>query len=102
MPGRLGHASGVHAVALEPAAILGEVRPRRPDQQRPQAEAAKAKRDIGGHSPAPDVQRVHEEGQRDLVELIRDKLLDETAGKGHEMVGGNRPGHGYAHASSPS
>jgi hypothetical protein len=82
---------------LEPAAVLGEVRADRADQQRPLAQAAQPEGDVGGDATAADVQGVHQERQRDLVQLVRHELLDEPAREGHQVVGRDRSGHGNAH-----
>ena len=46
------HAPAVDAVALEPAAVVGEVLTDRADEQRALAEVGHAERDVGGH-PTP-------------------------------------------------
>ncbi len=78
-------------------AVRGEVLADRPDQQRAEPEHAEAERDVGGYPAAADLQRVHEEGQRDPVHLLGDELLDKTSGEGHQVIGRDGPGDGYAH-----
>jgi hypothetical protein len=83
------HVRAVDAVPLEPAAVVGEVLTGRADQHRTQPEAAQAEAHVGGHSPAPDLEVVDQEGDRDLVELVDDQGVLEPSGEGHQVVGGD-------------
>jgi hypothetical protein len=88
-------------VRRQPGAVLGEVRADRSDQQRPEPEAAQAERDVRGHAATADLEVVHQERQRDLVQFVRHQLLGKAAGKAHQVVGGDRAGHSNAHDRSP-
>jgi hypothetical protein len=93
----LTHPAGVNTVAFQPGPVLGEVRARAANQQRAQTQTAETERDIGRHPAAPDLQLVDEERQGNLVQLVRDQLIVELAGELHQVIGGDRPGDGYAH-----
>ena len=67
------HGLAVHAVALQPAAVVGEVLTDRPHEDRALPEVGHAEGDVGGHPAAADLEVVREEGQRDLVELLDDE-----------------------------
>ena len=46
-----------------------------------------------GADPAPAyVEVVDQEGEGDRVQLVRDELVGETAGEGHQVVGGDGAG----------
>jgi len=83
---RLPDRRGAYAVVLQPSPVVPEVRADRADKQRPQTEHAEAVRDVGRDAAAPDGQVVHEERQRDLVQLVRDELLSELTRKRHQVV----------------
>jgi len=56
------------------------------------AEGGHAERNVG-RDPAPaHDQLVHQEGQGHLVQLLGDQLVSESAGKVHQVIGGNRAG----------
>jgi len=100
VPRRLPDAAGVDAVPVQPLAVAGEVAlPRRADEQRPQAQAAEPERDVRRDAAAPDLERVDEEGQRDLVEFVRHELLDKPGRERHQVVGRDRPRDCNAHGS---
>ncbi len=101
VPG-LGDVDGpaVHVVALQPAAVLGEVRAGRADQDRAQAEHAHAEGDVRRDAAAADVEGVDQEGQRHGVQLLGDQLVGEPAGEGHQVVGRDRTGDGDTHGVS--
>ena len=48
-------------------------------------------------APAPDVERVGQEGHRDLVELLDDETVGEPSAEGHQMVRGDGTGDSDAH-----
>ena len=83
---------GVHAVPVEPGAVLVEVGARGADQDRVRAELPHAERDVRADTAPADVEVVDEEGEGDRVQLIRDQLVGEAAGEGHEVVGGDGAG----------
>ncbi len=83
---------GVDAVPVQPGAVLVEVGTRGADQDRPGAELSHAEGDVGADSAAPYVQLVDQEGERDRVQPVRDELIGEPAGEGHEVVGGDGAG----------
>ena len=87
-------AAGVREVINEIA-----VRPDGTDQNRPQTQAAEPEGDVGPHSPAPDLQLLDQERQRDLVELPADQGVGEPPLEGHEVVGGDRAGDDDAHGT---
>ncbi|MGX1300415.1 hypothetical protein RKD35_001903 [Streptomyces albogriseolus] len=88
---------GVDAVPLQPGPVLVEVEAGRADQDRAGAELAHAEGDVRGHPAATHVEVVDQEGQRDRVQLVRDELVGEPAGEGHEVVGGDGAGDCDAH-----
>ena len=63
----------VDPVTIEPGAVVVEVAPDGADQRRAQAERAHGEADVGRHPAAADVEVLDEEGQRDLVEAVRDQ-----------------------------
>ena len=63
----------VDTVALEPGTVVLEIHAHRIDEHGAQAQARQAEGDVGGHSPAPDLECFDEEGQRDPVELVGDE-----------------------------
>lgn len=83
---------GVHAVPVEPGAVLVEVGARGADQDRVRAQLPHAERDVRADTAPADVEVVDEEGEGDRVQLIRDQLVGEAAGEGHEVVGGDGAG----------
>ena len=95
------HRVGVHAVPVEPGAVLVEVvaRRRRPGSARCRA-APMPKQMFGADTAAPDVELVDQEGEGDRVQLVGDQLVGEAAGEGHQVVGGDGAGdcdtHGVA------
>src|SRR5215469_5037426 len=99
--GRLPHQTGVHAVLLQPEPVVGEVAAHSADQERIKAEAAEAECDVGGYPATAYLEVRHQERQRDLVQLVRDELVGEAAWEGHQVIGGDRASHGYAHRESP-
>ena len=84
-------------MVLQPRPVLGEVTADGPDQQGRAAEDTEPEADVGGRSTPLDRQRIHEEGQRHPIELVDDQLVGEAAGKVHQVVGRDRPGHGDGH-----
>ena len=92
------HGLAVHAVALEPAAVVGEVLTDRSHEDRALPEVGHAEGDVGGDAAAADLQVLGQEGERDLVELLDDEGVGEAALEGHQVVGGNGSGDGNAHA----
>ncbi len=95
------HALGVHAVPLQPRVVVVEVAAHRADQHRGQAQQAHA---VGHVRPGPAAvlhQVVDEEGQRDVLHLALDELLAERTREGHQVVGGDRTGHGDGHGGAP-
>jgi len=83
----------------QPRPVLVEVRARRADEDRPCAQLAHAEGDVRTDSAPAYVEVVDQEGQGDRVQLVRDELVGETAGEGHEVVGGDGAGdcdtHGW-------
>lgn len=88
---------GVDAVPVEPVAVLGEVGTRGADQDRLRAELAHAEGDVRADAAPAYVEVVDQEGERDRVQLVRDELVGEAAGEGHEVVGGDGAGDCDAH-----
>jgi hypothetical protein len=88
---------GVDAVPVQPGPVLVEVEARGPDQDRLGAELAHAEGDVGADAAPADVEVVDQEGQRDRVQLVRDELVGESAGEGHEVIGGDGAGDCDAH-----
>lgn len=88
---------GVDAVPVEPGPVLVEVRAGRADQDRTGAELTHAEGDVRGYAAPAYVQLVDQEGERDRVQLVRDELVREAAGEGHEVVGGDGAGDCDAH-----
>lgn len=86
------HGLGVDAVPVQPGAVLVEVGARRADQDRAGAELPHAEADVRAHTASADVEVVDKEGEGDRVQLVRDQLVGETAGEGHEVVGGDGAG----------
>jgi hypothetical protein len=86
---RLGHvdAGGVDVVALQPGLVVGEVGSDRPDEHRAQAQAPHAEGDVGGDPSPPDLEVLDEEGQGDLVELVRHERVGEPPRERHEVIG---------------
>jgi hypothetical protein len=95
------HAGAVHAVALEPGAVVTEVLADRTDQDRGTAEHGHAERDVRTDPTAPDHEVVDEEAQGDPVQLFRDELLGEPPREVHEVVGRDASGDGYGHEGFP-
>ena len=95
------HRADVHPVLGEPLAVLGEVGANRAHQRRRQPEAAQVERDVGGRPAAMNRQVLHQEGHRQVVQLIGQDLLDEPAREDGQVVGGDRPGDDDAHVSLP-
>jgi hypothetical protein len=81
--------------------VLGEVGTDRAHQHRRQPEAAQVERDVGGRAAATNRQVFHQEGHREVRQLIGHDLLDEPARKNHQVVGGDRPRDDNAHHSPP-
>ena len=101
-PGGVGgvghqHAVAVHAVAGEPARVVVEVRADRADQHRVSAEHADGEGDVSRDAAAVDDQVVHQEAQRDLLQVFGQQLFGEPARKLHEMVGRDRSGYRDGH-----
>ena len=96
------HRGAVHAVALQPAAVVGEVLAHGPDEDRTLPEVGHAERDVGGDPAAADLEVLGEEGERDLVELLDDEGVAEAALEGHQVVGGDGSGDGYLHSRQPT
>ena len=84
-------------MASQPTAVVGKVLTGRADEDRPLAQACHPEADVGGHSPAPDVERVGQEGHRDLVELLDDETVGKPSAEGHQMVRGDGTGDCDAH-----
>jgi len=84
-------------VVFQPAPVILEVGPDRADQQRTQAEQAEPEGDIGRYPAPPDGQVVDEKRQRDLIQLVRDELVGELAGKRHQVVGRDGTRDRYSH-----
>ena len=83
------HTVGVHADGLEPAAVVVEV----PSDGADQCDVATENADREGHV-ACDAATMHdqivdEEAQRHFLQVLRQKLFGEFAGKPHQMVGRN-------------
>ena len=93
----LAEITGLDAVSLQPAAVVVEVAAHAADEQGPESEHAHAEADVRGHPSAPDVEVVDEEAQAHVGQLIREQLVGEAAGIGHEVVGRDGPGDGDAH-----
>ncbi len=91
------HGAGVDAVPVQPRPVLVEVGARGADQDRPGAELAHAEGDVRGDAAPAHVELVDQEGERDRVQLVRDELVGEAAGEGHEVVGGDGAGDCDAH-----
>lgn len=88
---------GVDAVPVEPGAVLVEVEARGADEDRLGAELAHAEGDVRTDASPAHVEVVDQEGERDRVQLVRDELVGEAAGEGHEVVGGDGAGDCDAH-----
>ena len=84
----------VDAVALQPRAVVVEVGTHRTHQQRPLAQRGQPEADVGRDATATHLEAVDQERQRDAMQLVGHQLVGEPAGKLHQMVGGDRPGHG--------
>src|SRR5258708_30442506 len=98
VPCRLADPARVDTMGFKPLAVASEVvLACCTDEQRPQAKAAKPERDVRRDAAAPDHERIHQEGTCDVVQLVGHQLIDEPAGKGHQVVGGDRSRHCYAH-----
>ena len=94
------HRAAVDAVALEPAAVVGEVLADRADEQRTLTEVGHAERDVRGDPAPADLQVRGEERQGDLVELLDDERVGEESVEGHEVVGGDGTGDGDLHSTN--
>jgi hypothetical protein len=88
-------------VRLQPSPVLAEIGPDRTDQERRAAEHAEREGDVAGHATGPDHHVVHQETQREPVELLHDELVGEPTGKVHELVSGDGSRHGDRHGESP-
>ena len=86
------HVVAVHAVPLQPRAVVGEVVARAADQHRAEPEPAQAEAHVGGDAAAPDLEVVDQERHRQLVELLDDEGVLELPAEGHQVVGGDGPG----------
>ena len=91
------HVPGIHVVRLQPLPVVGEVRTDRAHQHRPEAERGHAERDVGRDAAPVDLQVVHQEGQRHLVEFPFHQLLGEPPGKDHQVIGRDGPGNDLPH-----
>lgn len=96
---RLGDTDGrgVDAMAVQPGPVFVEVETRGADQDRRGAELAHTEGDVRAYAAPAYVQIVDQEGERDRVQLVRDELVGEAAGEGHEVVGGDGAGDCDAH-----
>ncbi len=88
---------GVDAVPVEPGPVLVEVEAGGADQDGLGAELAHAEGDVGADAAPAYVEVVDQEGERNRVQPVRDELVGEAAGEGHEMVGGDGAGDCDAH-----
>ena len=81
----------------------GTRRSRRP-RRRPGSGAVPSrpmpKQMLGADPATADVERVDQEGERDRVQLVGDQLVGETAGEGHQVVGGDGAGDCDTHDGS--
>ena len=83
------------------ALVLGEVAADRADEHRPQAEQTQPVGHVRA-GPAPVLHEVvDEEGERDVLHLALDELLDELPREGHQVVGGDGAGDGDGHGTLP-
>ncbi len=71
----------VHTVAVQPRPVLVEVGAGGAHQDRVRAELSHAEGDVGPDTAPAYVEVVHEEGEGDRVQLVRDELVGEAAGK---------------------
>jgi hypothetical protein len=94
------HRHGVDTVAVQPGPVVREVLPDRADQQRLQAEHTHPEGDVRGHSPAPYIQILDEERDRQMGELVGQQLLGEPTRVGHQVVGGDGSGDRDAHGAT--
>jgi hypothetical protein len=85
----------------QPLPVLSEVGTDRAHQHRPQPQAAQVERDVGGRAATADRQVFHQEGQREVRQLIRHDLLGKPAREDHQVIGSDRPRDDDAHHSLP-
>ena len=71
------------------------------DQHRTVPEAPHPEGDVGSHTAALDDQLLDQEAQRDMGQMLGQQLLGELTLELHQMIGGDRAGHGVRH-SEPS
>jgi hypothetical protein len=69
--------------------VLGEVGTDRAHQHRRQPETAEVERNVGARPAATNRQVFHQEGHREVGQLIGHELLDEPAWEDHQVVGGD-------------
>jgi hypothetical protein len=85
----------------QPGVVLREVGPDRADEDGPEAQQAQPVRHVGAGSAAVLDEVVHQEGERDVLHLALDELLDELPGEGHQVVGGDGAGDDDGHGTLP-
>jgi hypothetical protein len=100
LAGHLHDVRGVDAGRLEPAPIFAEVLAGRRHEKGALAEQGQGVRDVRRAAAAPLVHRVHEEAQADAVDVLRQQVLGEPAGKRHQVIEGNRSGNNESHGRS--
>ena len=82
----------VHAVRLQPGAILGEIFADGPHQEGMLPQEPEIEADIGpGAAPQPG-QRIDQERHAQDVHLVRQDVVPKPAGKDHDVVVGDRAG----------
>ncbi len=90
----------VHAVPLQPGAVVDEVLADGPHQQRVQAQAGQAEGDVRRHPAPADLQVVDQERQCHPVESLGDQAVAEAAPERHQMVGGDGSGDSDTHGAT--
>ena len=94
------HAGAVDAVALQPGPVVREVLAGGSDQDRSLPEVGHAEGDVGGDTPAADLEVLDQEGHRNLLELLLQQAVGEPTLVGHQVVGGNGSGESDTHRVS--
>jgi len=94
------HGVTVDAVALKPGSVLHEVLAGSSHQDRLLPQVGHAERDVGGDTPAADLEILHQEGQGDLVELVDNQGVGKSTLVGHQVVSRNGSCDGNTHAGN--
>jgi len=95
------HTARIDAMTLQPRLVVGEVRTDGTDEYRAETQAPHTEGDVGRDATSSDLQFLHEERQRDFVDLVGHQRVRELPGEAHQVVGCNGSGDQNGHEHGP-